>query len=498
MPKLVAIGDSLTQGVQSGAIFNTQLSFPALIADAMGLNVPNEFRGPRFHGSGLPFNIEWFLRSMRQHLGFSINPVEWRFELPFRLAGFIDEIEDMYERKAGSRRTARNGIYHNLGVAGFRVRDSFTVDANYCAERICEAEGCAEGDTKDNFFGFPSNSMYRIAQRVLNPNPQRYPKRECWTQIDNLQEFKCNKDPVKNLILFLGANDCLEAVTKFKLKSMEDEENVSCDSQTRRKNYTLTSVCAFETDYNEMVKRVSCAISEDTKVFVGTIPHVTIPPITQGISGSEDFECNGQKYFTYYAPFFANERNFRRWHAHITGREARCIDERVDAFNCIIRKAVCGKENWHIVDICALLDSLALKRSMLDDPGAPLRDFLIKRKMPNHELLRLDPIPSVLRFESRDNQWKSGGLFSLDCFHPTTIGYGLIAEEFIHEMKKAGVRPVDSEQANDSEDLDWKLDWESIIEQDSLIQCPPVLWDDIIEHAEKSSTLVNLIYHILT
>ena len=87
---------------------------------------------------------------MRQHLGFSINPVEWRFELPFRLAGFIDEIEDMYERKAGSRRTARNGIYHNLGVAGFRVRDSFTVDANYCAERICEAEGCAEGDTEYN------------------------------------------------------------------------------------------------------------------------------------------------------------------------------------------------------------------------------------------------------------------------------------------------------------------------------------------------------------
>ena len=58
MPKLVAIGDSLTQGVQSGAIFNTQLSFPALIADAMGLNVSNEFRGPRFPGSGLPFNIE--------------------------------------------------------------------------------------------------------------------------------------------------------------------------------------------------------------------------------------------------------------------------------------------------------------------------------------------------------------------------------------------------------------------------------------------------------
>ena len=65
MPKLVAIGDSLTQGVQSGAIYKTELSFPALIAEAMGLRVPSDFRVPRFPGSGLPLNIEALLRSMR-------------------------------------------------------------------------------------------------------------------------------------------------------------------------------------------------------------------------------------------------------------------------------------------------------------------------------------------------------------------------------------------------------------------------------------------------
>jgi hypothetical protein len=37
MAKLVAIGDSLTQGFQSLAISRTDLSFPAMIAERMGL-----------------------------------------------------------------------------------------------------------------------------------------------------------------------------------------------------------------------------------------------------------------------------------------------------------------------------------------------------------------------------------------------------------------------------------------------------------------------------
>lgn len=36
MPKLVAIGDSLTQGVQSGAVFSPDFSYPVRIARAMG------------------------------------------------------------------------------------------------------------------------------------------------------------------------------------------------------------------------------------------------------------------------------------------------------------------------------------------------------------------------------------------------------------------------------------------------------------------------------
>ena len=86
MPKLVAIGDSLTQGVQSGAISKTELSYPALIAEAMGLNVwkpcvdndpgKDDFQIPYFPGSGLPLNIEVLLRSMEPCLGSDISDIE--------------------------------------------------------------------------------------------------------------------------------------------------------------------------------------------------------------------------------------------------------------------------------------------------------------------------------------------------------------------------------------------------------------------------------------
>ena len=56
--RLVALGDSMTQGFMSGAIFATDLSYPALIAREMGLD-PSQFRVPAFAAlGGLPVNLE--------------------------------------------------------------------------------------------------------------------------------------------------------------------------------------------------------------------------------------------------------------------------------------------------------------------------------------------------------------------------------------------------------------------------------------------------------
>ena len=486
MPKLVAIGDSLTQGVQNGAIFRPYLSYPALIADSMGLDLTNEFRVPKLPGSGLPFNLEWFLRSLRDKLGTEIDRREWIWKFPFRLRDFIDEVEDYYERGRGSRPAGYDGIYHNLAVASFRVRDSFTIHSDYCSEQIDRAEG------GDDFLGLPSAPMYRVARRVLNPNQND--ERNAWTQIDNLRELNNGEGPVENLIVFFGANDCLNTVVNLKLNDMEGVEDPSTDPQERRETYNLTSTRVFKCDYKKMVEAISSAISEETRVFVGTVPPVTIPPIMQGVRPVQPGTADGNRYFKYYGPFFSTEENFKTEHKHLTRDEIQTIDRRIESFNEIIKKIVESRreENggWHWVDIHGLLKRLAVKRNNMSiAPQQPLRNLLVKCwGRADHPLLSLDPIPSVLRLETRDARRLGGGLFSLDCVHPTTIGYGLIAEAFLRVMQEAGVPGANPTS----------LRWSEIIRQDSIIQFPPVLWDDIINAAQSHSTLWNFLYQRLT
>ena len=436
--------------------------------------------------------------------GDNIEPLEWFTNVPFSLARHLDEIEDYYERGPGSRPDRYSGVYHNLAVSGFRVYDSFRVNSNYCYSQINNTEGWI----KDDFLGLPSASMYRIARRVLNPNLN--PKRGTWTQIDNLRSFTDNRDPVENLILCLGGNDCLGTVRDLRIKGMPSR-NVHKDPEERRDRYNLTSLSVFKEDYGQMIDLISEAISPTTRVFVGTIPHVTIPPITQGL-GPRNSKDN--RYFERYGPFFATQDNFRLGFGRtLSGCEVQQIDEQIDAFNGFIKDEVKERENWHIVDICDLLDSLAIRRKKhldnnRDAAKIVLEKFLIAKERgtsdPLHPLRTLDPPPSVLRLDSSrkkneeeectdDGIRTAGGFFSLDCFHPTTIGYGLIAEAFLDVMKTVRVPEIHNNGRRPWQELDWR----TLIQQDTLVNNPPALWDDIVETAIAHPRLADIIYRLL-
>jgi len=65
--RLVAIGDSVLQGFQSGAVFHTDVSVPAIVAYELGWL--RRFRYPRYAGpGGLPLNIELLLRDLERAL----------------------------------------------------------------------------------------------------------------------------------------------------------------------------------------------------------------------------------------------------------------------------------------------------------------------------------------------------------------------------------------------------------------------------------------------
>lgn len=114
--RLVTIGDSLTQGFASGAVFQTDLSYPATIAHELGWD---GLRYPRYGGpGGLPLNLELLMRELAQRFGADL---DW-WELPmalFRGRQFVDAVEDYWERGPGAVLPAPSATNHVLAVYGW-------------------------------------------------------------------------------------------------------------------------------------------------------------------------------------------------------------------------------------------------------------------------------------------------------------------------------------------------------------------------------------------
>ena len=64
-----------------------------------------------------------------------------------------------------------------------------------------------------------------------------------------------------------------------------------------------------------------------------------------------------------------------------------------------------------------------------------------------------------------------GGLFSLDGIHPTTIGYGIMAQELINIMQRAGVKFYQANGQPRSGSI--AIDFTRLIQLDTLISKPP-------------------------
>jgi hypothetical protein len=98
---------------------------------------------------------------------------------------------------------------------------------------------------------------------------------------------------------------------------------------------------------------------------------------------------------------------------------------------------------------------------------------------------RLDVAAETLRRASveqfANGRLRQGGLSSLDGVHPSAIGHGLLAREFLKVMREAGV--ID----------DIELDWEMIFASDRLYSEPIKIMQEIYEHTWLAEKLLSLI-----
>lgn len=483
--RLVTIGDSMTQGFMSGAIHRPELSYPAMLADALG--VGGRFRLPDFGGQGgLPINIERIIRVLSTRYGEEVSFLETPAML-WLVSGLMDDTEDYWERGPGAGAQRAPGPHHNVGVWGFEVDDGRTL-----ADAVCRAQ---IGTPRDDWFSqLPNASMYRTGRRVLNPQHETSANARAPTDV--AQEIAADGG-IENLIVYLGANNCLGTVTSLSIDYVPTEQ---LDLLRPQRHGNLYRAEDFALHYRRLADSIH-AIGA-ARVFVATVPHVTIPPVVRGVSPGRTVQVNprnGRTYWEYYTrpwvwdPDFDPER-----HPHLTRAEAMQIDTEVDAYNTIIRETAADR-GWHVVDVCAVLDALSF-RSHGGHPQYRWPTEAIEAFERNPDLRYLIHTHQGRKHVDLDTRFfhvvptngglpqpylvDEGGLFSLDGIHPTTIGYGIIAHEMRAAMQRAGVPDLAP------------LNWDRIIASDSLVAAPPSMMTHLrktLRHMDRRGWLSKLL-----
>jgi hypothetical protein len=151
--------------MSSGAVSRGELSWPGMVADCLGVDLP----GPVYGGplGGLPFNIEGLLRRLQDKFGDRLNPLEL-IALPLELHHLVDANEDYWERGDGAVAPPPTR-FANVGIYGWDVRDCLSYTAGVAAARL------AASPPHDDLLGaIPSNDS-DLAARSGRRRPRSTP-----------------------------------------------------------------------------------------------------------------------------------------------------------------------------------------------------------------------------------------------------------------------------------------------------------------------------------
>ena len=311
-----------------------------------------------------------------------------------------------------------------------------------------------------------------------------------------MQHHHGDGDGVENLVLWLGSNNALGTIVRMGIKR-------TADSPTRplamtfdeRNTFNLWSPEDFKAEFNQLMEKVHeilVAGKCPCNVFVGTVPPVTIAPLARGVGQEQvvtpdPFGVLPQaKYYERYTYFLFDLEYARRTQNSLSFNEAFEIDTAIAQYNDTIRQAVSSYNtkrkprggqtiNYVLVDIAKQLLQLAFKRN----DGKPL--YVLPPALQGYVDTTGRPVNTVYYNVDRLGRMLSGGIFSLDGVHPTAIGHGLIAHEFLQEMRNAKVKVVRD------------LDWNTIVASDSLYTNPITLMPELYDNTRLAEMILDLL-----
>jgi hypothetical protein len=456
--RLVTIGDSITHGFQSGAIFNTDISFPSIVARELGW-YPS-FRYPLYAGfGGLPLNLEYLARDLEDHFG---SKIDWweAGSAAFRVRHVMAQVEDWWERGPGSLVPNDAALKHNLGIYGWDLRDVL----HWTVERL---RASMKAPT-DHFLRQTVENANEIAAiRVLHSADG-----DLLTPLDAAirlgqegTDTDANGPGIETLVVLLGANNVLSTVTQLRVAWSGE----GYDDPSKKGLYNVWRPSHFKKEFDLVADKVQQIGARH--VIWGTVPHVTIAPIARGVGTKVQ---PGSRYFPYYTRPWISDRDFDvDRDPHITEVQARAIDSTIDAYNehivSVVAAARQDRKDWYVLETCGLLDRLASRRYIDDPKSRP--DWWTRYELPP-ALQALHPVPDSRFFIADEDGRTQGGLFSLDGVHPTTIGYGIVAQEVIKILELAEV-PFFREDGKTLRTSPVQVDFHRLIRRDTLISDPP-------------------------
>ncbi|MEX0608583.1 MAG: hypothetical protein WD016_00345 [Balneolaceae bacterium] len=448
--KLVVIGDSLSQGFNNGGIYRTDINFPSFLARCF--EPEPQFGQPLFTAqAGIPLNLEILVRGLSEEFG---NHIDWKEYLPAASHVFstLRRVKRYWEGGLKNLSVNREMPYHNQSVWGFAINDSWIVNEENSLRHI--------ENNRERFTVFdmlPEHAKFTTARLVLNPDLKKYPQN---SQFDNVQVLQ-DEGGIENLIVCLGHNNIMGAATDLRIVWSEKSDLEAYPSDRK---HTVYRPEHFELEYRKMAEKISKIGSK--RVFVPTIPYVTIPPVCRGVNS--DLSSKRLGYFDYYTRFWIWDEEFDpQRHPHLTKDEAIHLDLTIDDFNSIIKK-VAKEYGWVVVPMAKNVAAMARRRL----GGEIVKGFppgLAKalQNYPGTSHL-VSPEGDVklttdyIRLNDAGKLYK-GGIFSLDGLHPTTIAYGLMANVYFQTMRQAGVN------------FEKPINWDLVVAEDSLVTNPPLM-----------------------
>jgi hypothetical protein len=470
--RLVTVGDSLTHGFMSLAVFKTGLSWPATVAYELGLGA-DEFRFPVYEQpsgpGGIPLDLERFARAFESRFGPSLEFGEI-IRAGLWAHGYLKGIEDYWDTGPGSVMPSDGPAFHNLAVYGWDVLDPQLLTAP-----IVEAH-LAVPAKASRFLPIVAHNQDRAALPILRrahaaagvgtaPDVADF-----GTVLDAAARMGSSGEGIETLVVVLGSNNALGSVVKLAPAWTPQgyEDLPPAQRLEVKKDYNVWRPAAFKADWEDLVRRLRGIGAQH--VVVATVPSVTIAPIAHGTPAKIRADS---RYFEYYTrPWIADDDFEPNRDPNITADEARAIDSAIDAYNETIIASVAAARrdglDWYVLELGGVLDRLATRRYVQSPQAQP--PWWTPYPLPP-ALAGLDPVPDTSFFRSGPEGRTSGGLFSLDGVHPTTTSYGIIAQEVIRVMELAGVVFVDG--AGQTRQGPIVVDFARLLSADTLLGNPP-------------------------